>query len=42
MARAIIATSYLSTEEVKARLNLYRCPWCRQIWLIIYHAMMKL
>jgi transposase len=41
MARITRAAAHLPVEEVKARLNLDPRPWCRQRWLIIYHALVE-
>lgn len=39
MARVTRAVAHLSAEEVKHRLMHDPRPWCRQRWLLIYHAL---
>src|SRR6266566_6825062 len=39
MARVTRAAAHLTREEVKTRLKTDLRPWCRQRWLIIYHAL---
>jgi transposase len=39
MARVTRAATHLSAAEVKRRLKHDPRPWCRERWLIIYHAL---
>ncbi|MFL5628075.1 MAG: winged helix-turn-helix domain-containing protein [Ktedonobacteraceae bacterium] len=41
MARVTRAVAHLSVEEVKHRLKTDPRSWCRQRWLIIYHALIE-
>lgn len=40
MARVPRAAAHLPIEAVKHRLKHAPRPWCRQRWLVIYHALM--
>src|SRR5438876_181512 len=39
MARIMRAAPHLCAEDIKTRLQLDPHPWCRQRWLLIYHAL---